>query len=207
MKHTWTVALLAILALGSTASAGITNHICDDDGDGAIVMNTETLTDLGLEEGIKLYSLDVVAAQHDVGANMAGDFTVVGDPKVSILQSVENDTTFAWKDYHLVLGMTQPFTVLSTTSPDGWVTPTVSAVTTGTVGHGPSQVTGWKVTVDYIWGGTGTEIAIGDDGLFGIKVQFDGSVAFCTEQTPTPEPGTLALIGMGALALVRRRGC
>jgi MYXO-CTERM domain-containing protein len=206
MKHTWLMALLAILALGMPASAGITNHNCDDDGDGAIVMTTQTLNYEGIEEGIKLYTLDVTAAQYDVSANMFGDFTVDDDPRVWITQGVENDTTFAWKDYHLVLGMTQSFTVLATSSPDGWVAPTVSDVTEGTVGHGDAQVTGYMVTVDYLWGGEGTEVAIGDDGSFGIKVQFSGSVAFCTEQTPTPEPGSLALIGMGALALLRRRG-
>jgi len=208
MKHAWIVVLLAIFALGSSASAGITAHNCDDDGDGAIVMNSLGWTENGLEEGIQLYTMDIGATQKDVAANMFGDFTVVGDPKVWINQVVENDTSFAWKDYHLVLGMTQPFTVLNTSSPTGWVAPTVSAVTEGTVGHGDTQVTGWMVTVDYLWGGPGseTEIPIGDDGSFGIKVQFSGSLAFCTEQTPTPEPGSLALLGMGALALLRRRG-
>ena len=126
------------------------------------------------------------------------------DPTVRIIEDITNETTFAWTDYHITIGMSQSFSFVSSglLAPAGW-TATVTAVSPGLMPNGGPM--GYVGTVDYFKGPTGYAIDIGDTGTFGFKVSFLGSIAFSTEQIPTPEPTTILLLGLGAMSVIRRR--
>jgi hypothetical protein len=196
-----------MLSAVSTVNAGITAWNCDDDGDGAIVMDyaKTALTQVGIGD----YELSMTGAQYGFPGNSAapahvqGDFTVNGDPTVKILEDVSNDTTFNWTDYHITFGMVQNFSFISSglTMPAGW-TAVTSAVTAGNIPNGGPA--GYVGTIDYYMG-AGSPVLMGNDGLFGFKVTFTGSTAFSTEQIPTPEPTTIILLGLGAISVIRRR--
>ena len=97
------------------------------------------------------------------------------------------------------------FVTSTYTAPTGW-TASFSSVTAGTLPNGGGPGYMGTVTFDI---GTGAPIAIGSDADFGVKFSWvplsSGLVAYCTEQTPTPEPATLALLGLGGMALLRKR--
>jgi hypothetical protein len=193
--------VLAILFVTVSVNASITGYNCDDDGDGVIVMNS---TDLSYDSGLDEYTLSMDCAQmSDAAGHVLGDFTAPEDPKVWIAETVENQTSFAWTDYHITIGMTQTFSIsTSVIAPDDW-TFTVTQPIAGLLPNGGGS--GYVGTIDYFAAPDGSPIAIGDSGDFGFKVTFAGSVSFCTEQYPTPEPATMSMLALGALALIRRK--
>jgi hypothetical protein len=200
------ISILMLLAV-STVNAGIVSWNCDDDGDGAIVMDyaKTALTQVGVGD----YELSMTGAQYgfpgipNAPAHVQGDFTVDGDPTVRILEDVSNDTTFNWTDYHITFGMVQSFSFISSglAMPAGWYAVT-SSVSAGNIPNGGPA--GYVGTIDYYMG-TGSPVLMGNDGTFGFKVSFIGSTAFSTEQIPTPEPTTILLLGLGAMSVIRRR--
>ena len=195
------VAFLVIsLVSVSLVNAAITDWRCDDDGDGAIVMDTPALT---YDSDVNEYTLSMDGLQNWYPAHVVGDFNTDTelDPTVWIAETVDNNTTFAWTDYHITIGMTKTFSIsTSVIAPDDWT----FVVTQPVVGSIPGGGTGWVGTIDY-YVGDGSPIGIGESGDFGFKVSFLGKVAFCTEQIPTPEPTTLVLLSIGVLAFIRRR--
>jgi hypothetical protein len=192
------VSILLLLVV-SSVNASIVGWNCDDDGDGAIVMDTPSWAEVGDE-----YELSMSGVQYWFPAHVEGDFTTDTqlDPIVRIIEDVQNDTTFEWTDYHITIGMSQTFSFVSSglLAPAGW-TAVVSPVVAGTIPNGGS---GYVGTIDY-YQSAGDAIAIGDTGTFGFKVSFLGSIAYCTEQIPTPEPTTILLLGLGAMSVLRRR--
>lgn len=197
-----TAVLVVSLAVVFPVNAVIIDYNCADDGDGAIVMGPTTLThDSGLDE----YTLSMSGVQNWYPAHVEGNFITDTelDPTVWIAETVDNQTNFAWTDYHITIGMTKTFSIsTSVIAPDYWT----SVVTQPTTGGQPlpNGGTGWLGTIDY-YVDAGAPIGIGGSGDFGFKVSFVGSVAFCTEQIPTPEPATMALLSLGALVLRRRK--
>jgi hypothetical protein len=190
---------LILLIVTPCVNASITSVNCAPDGDGAITMSYTNWS------GSEPYVLDMDGKQSWGPAHVAGDFITDTelDPTVKITQGIENDTTFAWTDYHITIGMSHTFSFVSGgfVGPTGW-TITASAVTAGTIPNGNDP--GYIATIDYV-NATGSAIAIGDSGDFGFKISFLGTTAFCIEEYPTPEPATIALLGLGGLALIRRR--
>jgi len=201
-KYFSAILCIFLLFAVSTVNASITAWNCAPDGDGAITMNYTTLTP---ESGG--YLLDMDGAQHWYPAHLAGNFTTDSplDPTVRILEGVENDTTFAWSDYHITIGMNNPTFAISSTSglvmPAGWYA-VVTAPVPGNMPNGGGP--GYVGIIDYFIG-TGAPVAMSGSADFGFKISFTGSTIFSTEQIPTPEPATIGLLGLGAMALLRRR--
>jgi hypothetical protein len=193
------VAILAVLILPVFANASIVGWNCAPDGDGAIVLN-----DLpSFSQGNGEYTLSMGCTQSDLPAHVQGDFGTDTelDPTVLIAETIDNDTDFAWTGYEFTIGMTKTFTISSVIVPATWsftIVPTAA-------GAIPNGGTGFVGKVIYTMNPGGTPIAINDSGTFGFKVSFLGSTSFCTEQTPIPEPATMTLLCMGALALIRRK--
>lgn len=205
MKKNLLVAFLVVCLLSvSLVNADIVSWNCADDGDGGIVMNTPTWS---YNSGSDEYTLSMTGKQNFYPAHVIGDFTTdtEEDPTVWIAETVDNNTTFAWTDYHITIGMTKSFSIsTSVITPDDW---TFIITQPSVLGGGqllPNGGTGWLGTIDYYMG-TGSAIGIGQSGDFGFKVSFAGSVDFCTEQIPTPEPATMTLLCIGALALTKRK--
>ena len=185
----------------STVNASITSWTCGDDGDHAIVMSSPTWAEVDEE-----YQLSMNCTQNWFPGHLQGDFITdtPTDPTVRILEDISNDTTFAWTDYHITIGMTQSFSILSTglTAPAGWAASVIAPV--AGILPNTNNVAGYVGTINYV-NATGSPIAIGYDDIFGFKISFLGSTNFTTQQVPTPEPATIGLLGLGAMALLRRR--
>jgi hypothetical protein len=202
-------AFIAVLVLGictSFARSAILNANCYNDGDGAIEMTYWHWDDVNsivdMDEKLKWSP-----------AHALVDFTLDSplDPIAWIYKDVENGTPFAWTNYQIkVMRVDQTFSILDAVGPAGWdypatITPVAWNPTGGLLGTGA-----YEGTVDFAQG-MGSSIAIGDFGLFKVKLSFlgnsSGLVNFCLQQipTPVPEPGTLMLLVAGSLAMLRRR--
>jgi hypothetical protein len=195
------ILLGVILACTVQANANITGWLCDDDHDGVILMDNASVEFTDKGSGDYDFRFPCTQAEFATG-NVVGDFTVVGDPSVYLIEDVYNDTGFAWTGYDFYIGMPQSFTISENPAfiwaPDGW-SAQVYQPTLGTMPNGGSGYVG-----SVIFRG-GPAIADHDTATFGLKIIFNGSIHYCTGQTPVPEPVSATLLGMGALTLARRR--
>lgn len=194
-KH-WLVSVLGVLAVVMPAMGDVIEADCWDDGDGAVTMGAWTWY---WDDGTQTANMNVPECQHWAPAHIFTEFITdtPEDPFAWILKEVENDTTFDWTDYHINISAPQMFGIVLALQPAGWLAPVITPPTL--------QGTEWVGAVDYYYGGPSTEVPIGGVGEFGVRLQFAGSVTFCIEQIPTPEPSSLALLALGAVALLRRR--
>lgn len=146
------------------------------------------------------YSLTINETLTGTDGGILAGFTTDTDPDpiVWIRKSVENDTSFMWSSYHITLLLDRPFEILDTSTPAGWACNVTDPVLQGDRYAG---------AVDYYLVEPGTGIEVGQAGDFGLKVWFEGSVQFCVQQVPVPEPVSLAmLLAAGAYLLRRRTG-
>jgi hypothetical protein len=130
------------------------------------------------------------------------------DPTLYLGSSVDNDTGGMWIGYQVNVIMSVPFTFVGTPGVSD-PTSTWSLANTPTVGpgSGPYPPTDYEGTIQYVGG---TPLGIGQELDFNYAIHFAGSTdyTFTQEMIPmfseVPEPGTLALAGMGGLALALR---
>jgi hypothetical protein len=133
---------------------------------------------LSLEETIEAMGIDQV--------NMSA--TNDDDPTFRVTKYVTNETTVAWTSYELTLNGTGP------TFTD---TPSSDLFSSAVISNG-----GLKITYS---GGT---VNPGDEVQLNFKVlspAVNDSWTTCLTQNPIPEPATLAILGLGGMALLRKR--
>ncbi len=120
-----------------------------------------------------------------------------GDPTLTLANSINNDTAFAWTGYEVQVTMAQTFTLSTAaiTVPADWF---VGSVVQPVIP--PGSPVGTPYTGE-IFFNAGTPIQPGGQIDFSYQLSFDGSVAFTETLTPTPEPGTASLLLGGLLAV------
>jgi hypothetical protein len=191
-------ALAGIFVIVGPVAGEIIDANCYDDGDGAVTVGAWTWS---WDDPETTAYMNVAETHHWAPSYIFTEFvtdTPDEDPFAWVIKEVENDTTFDWTDYHINISLDRAFTIVTATSPPDWLTPVIEQPTDQGGGL-------WLGSVDYYYDGVGTEIPIGETGEFGVKLSFTGTVSFCMEQIPTPEPSTACLLVLGALALLRRR--
>jgi len=202
-----TLAFLALLTWGTTCRAGVMGYAADD-GDGAVTC-TGTWLAPGLggeDDGTMLIQGQQWGPVGHIGKQDLDEtarFEVNEDPTVKLRTIIDNDTAFAWTAYHVNIYMTQPFSISSVsvnygdTSEGGWW---------GSATVTPAQQVGDEYVGQVDFSG-GDPLLIGDSLDFSYKLTFTGSVHYCQEMIPIPEPSMIALAisGLVGLLVVRRK--
>lgn len=137
-----------------------------------------------------------------MGATLFANTTT--DPILSIGNSINNTSSFAWTEYVVTVGMNQLFTIksASVSAPSGW-TANITAPS------GPDIHGNYTGTIDYVGG---TPVAINGTLDFNYVVQFTGSLSYSLTESvnAVPEPGVFSLLMCGGLLLgglmVAKRG-
>ena len=134
--------------------------------------------------------------------NIAANSTI--DPILSIGNSINNTSSFAWSEYIVTLSMNQSFSINSAnvTVPSDW-TASITAPT------GPDISGNYIGTIDYL---AGTPVAVNGTLNFNYVVQFTGSLSYTLTENvqAVPEPGLNSLMAGGllmgiSLIVIRRR--
>jgi hypothetical protein len=144
-------------------------------------------------------SLGVVGVQSGLGAiNFAILTDTPTDPILTINNSIDNESSFAWTSYIVNVAMNQIFSINSAgvIAPSGWTANIIQP-------SGPINGT-YTGTIDYV-GGTPVAISPGANSAldFGYQVQFAGATQYSLTESanPVPEPGTFSLLIAGGLWL------
>ncbi|MFA5292410.1 MAG: PEP-CTERM sorting domain-containing protein [Phycisphaerae bacterium] len=176
-------AAFLILAASNFAFAGFVEDtfLCTFPDDPDELIHTWTFDygtyDLNLAEHLTVLGNDQVV--------MSGETDE--DPIYRTIKCVTNGSGVAWTSYELTL---------SATGPTFTGTPSADLFSSAVISDG-----GLKITF------SGGVVNPDDEVLlnFRILVPTTGAFSVCLTQTPIPEPATMALLGLGALALIRKK--
>jgi len=182
MKKNLLVSLLVLL-MSSFAFAGFVDgtFLCTFPDDPCGLIHDWDFDDvedsLSLYENIHALGIDQVV--------MSGETTT--DPIFRTTKWVTNESGVAWTSYELTLGASGPLFV-GTTSSDLFSSAVISDG-------------GLKITYSGGVVNPNDEVALN----FRVQVFTTGGFSTCLTQNPIPEPATLTLLGLGALAFIRRK--
>jgi hypothetical protein len=210
MKARTILAIVVLLAWSSVGKAGIIGLNGADDGDGAVSC-TGIWLDPNLETPSKSGELSLNGTQawgpgHIVGAI---DTNSNEDPTIKYINSITNETTFAWNGYIVDYTLQSRITDITggelflVTDPTGWtgtITQPLAYVTDVTIGGVTYKE--YKGQITYL-GGTPVEIGSDLDFTYSLK-NLTGSTKYIytQEMTPIPEPSTLVLLSMACLGVL-----
>jgi len=120
------------------------------------------------------------------------------DPTLALFNEIDNDTGYAWGDYHVKVTMSKAFTFSNVAvANSGWTFNTTAPTNNGIV---------WIGYIDYY---AGSPVLVSGTLDFNYSMTFIGGASFQEELMPStvPEPGTFALMvcGLTGLLVKRRR--
>jgi hypothetical protein len=200
------------LAFTSFCSADLIPNLssCADDQDGVLtctgVFGDKIEGEFPLLIDGVHHDYNFVTEQSELAGHVVGNFITDGyDPILRVTNYIDNDTDFAWTDYHVKVSMGIPFSVNAVTvANENWTTVPVAPPAFNATEVTPGK---YVATFDYY---AGTPVGIGETFEFGYKLQFNGSaIGYCVEMTPTPEPASLVLLltglAIGGFVWMRRR--
>ena len=175
-----TLALIAVLVLASTSYGSVLVYSFENDNEG--FPNITTFSTTGATVGSYAAALDNHGWLYY--QNSTGDFTNVARVNTAVLMDV------TW------MGAPNQQIMIQLACNGG----------TYTSGYKPMQGNGVTETLTFDYGTTLAALPENAWGYFKIGlVGGTGSVAYLDNVRFTPEPATMALLGMGGLALLRRR--
>lgn len=109
------------------------------------------------------------------------------DPVFTVTKTVTNSSAITWTSYELTLSPTGPlFTG----------TPSSDVFSSAVISDG-----GLKITYSGGWLAPGDTVNLN----FSILVSSTGMFSVCLTQNPIPEPATIAMLSLGALAFFRKK--
>jgi hypothetical protein len=108
------------------------------------------------------------------------------DPVIHITKQIDNDSGFAWTDYHIQISGQGVTYVPGSATSDRF----------STVVENGNNIDFFSPLI----------VPVNDSVTLGFDIQVpSGIFSFSISQTPTPEPATMGLLGLGALGLLRKR--
>ena len=172
--------IVLILFFGGLAGAGITNlqnSWLDKD---ELISGTINWVD----SASTLQLLETWGAMGSVTSSTIGAADV--DPFIHIIKQINNDSGFAWTDYHIQISGQGAAYIPGSATSDRF----------STVVENGNNIDFFSPLI----------VPVNDSVTLGFDIQVaSGTFSFSISQTPTPEPATIGLLGLGALTILRKK--
>jgi hypothetical protein len=185
--------------VGSTARADITSQTFWDPQGDQVSTSESNWQDISGPD----YSVDLSGSQTGGGV-VDGTFDTNSptDPSLFIMNSLTNDSSFAWTGYQVGVVLSNPFTLssIAATTPADW---TYSA---GPEILNPSGPYAGQYEELLTFSGPDT-VPIGGTFAWQYNLSFSGSESFAFTQvlSPVPEPASFGILAVGGFAMLGRR--
>lgn len=187
--------VVAVLAMCAVVQAGL-NLTCTFDNDPQVLYHDYEFTADADNMGgqLDLYETYTVAYPATDAVNM--HLTADNDPYIRVTKYVTNDNGHDWTGYTLTLSDCTIGSNIVFVAPASGVDPDTGATIFSTVSVTDNLITFSDGIVE-----VGQEVALN----FKIWVPTAGNFSWCVTQQAIPEPATIGILGLGALALFRRK--
>jgi hypothetical protein len=196
MRKIVALALFAIIA--SVASAGFTNIVCEFPDDELEDYHTWDWGTDGTPEGIDAW-LTLEENLSEVGPDQVDiSGATTDDPIFTMTKTVTNEGSVNWTTYNIGINDVGDDNGVSFTN-----IASASVNVNGTVYTvADAELTITDTLLSFTGGVAPTQVITFN---YDILVTTTGTFDFCLCQETIPEPATLAMLGLGALTLIRRK--